>query len=97
MTVTYEMVCEKWDAFVAQTGEAQGEFPLTKEALMSAMDPKEIVHNRLTMGGPQESEMQLQKTELTKTLCQYRRQIDAVNEQIEKGIKTLSDDLEALL
>lgn len=97
MTVTYEMVCEQWDAFVAQTGEAQGEFPLTKEALMCAMDPKAIVQNRLTMGGPQEAEMQLQKTELTKTLCQYRCQIDAMNEQIETGIKTLSEDLQALV
>lgn len=64
---------------------------------MWVMDPKAIVQNRLTMGGPQEAEMQLQKTELTKTLCQYRCQIDAMNEQIKMGIKTLSDDLQALV
>ena len=94
--VTYAELCEQWRHFVQNETDLPAEMPLDEKTLMAAMRPDSIVEERETIGGPQEADMQRQKTIWAEKLPMWKKAIGARFEHIARSVQTLEKDLNAI-
>ena len=94
--VTYEELCEQRRVFAQKETDLVPEMPLDEDTLMAAMNPAAIVEERETIGGPQEADMQRQKSLWGEKLPVWQKTIADRSEHIANSVKMLQKDLDAI-
>jgi len=85
------------EVVTAEDPEQPHDLPMSEAEFRAALDPKAIVKNRATRGGPQPAEMKRMLAEARTRLEQQDDWIASKRERIDTSLDTLDSDFEQLL
>ena len=73
------------------------ECPMSEEEFKQTLDPRKIVENRRTAGGPQPAELEKALTAMEKSIAAQRDWVKARREHIDSSLQKLDADFKKLL
>lgn len=97
LTFPHAEICRIYKEVTAEEPDdgIPAEFPLSEEAFRAALDPREIVRNRRTAGGPQPGELERQLDAATQQLHQDEAWLERKFEQLAESEARTDAEFEA--